>query len=98
MTLNGDPRTTNALEAWHRGFHLLVAADHPTMWRFLHSLKQQLVLSSTKIEHASVGVQDSPRRKLQLHQHQNLEKIVKKYAIGDVVEYLTKIAHLFRFH
>lgn len=43
LTLDCDPRTTNALKAYHRGFNSLVGADHPTIWRFLKALKQQLV-------------------------------------------------------
>ena len=99
MTIDGDPRTTNALEGFHSGFKKLVAGDHPTIWRFLYALKKKLVLSTVKLEQANVGVFSSPRRRGREMIDENLLEMVKKYKEGnDRLIYLEKIAHAFRFH
>ena len=37
----GLPRTTNAVEAWHRSFNATVGCHHPTIWKFIAALKRE---------------------------------------------------------
>ena len=38
-TAYGIPRTTNAVEAWHRSFNATVGCNHPNIWKFITALK-----------------------------------------------------------
>ena len=37
----GLPRSTNLVEAWHRGFLSTCGCHHPTVWKFIHFLKTE---------------------------------------------------------
>ena len=37
----GLPRTTNIVEAWHRSFNATVGCNHPSIWKFIASLKRE---------------------------------------------------------
>lgn len=39
--VQGNPKTTNLVEAWHQGFQAHVQCSHPTLWRFLEVLKRE---------------------------------------------------------
>ncbi|KAB0797083.1 hypothetical protein PPYR_08077 [Photinus pyralis] len=39
-TLNGDARTNNIVEAAHRALQAEMGMDHPTLWKFIDSLKK----------------------------------------------------------
>ena len=40
-TAFGLPRTTNAVEAWHRSFNATVGCHHPNIWKFISALKRE---------------------------------------------------------
>ena len=50
-TLHDMPKTNNAVEGWHRGFHQLLGAYHPTIWKFIDGLKKEQSLNELKLEH-----------------------------------------------
>ena len=35
------PRSTNLIEAWHRGFQSTCVCHHPTIWKFIDFLKTE---------------------------------------------------------
>ena len=35
------PRTSNAVDGWHRGFQTHVSACHPVFWKFLEVLQKE---------------------------------------------------------
>ena len=37
----GIPRTTNAVEAWHRNINCTVGCHHATIWKFISALKRE---------------------------------------------------------
>ena len=39
LVSQGLPRTTNLVEAWHRGFQSTCGCHHPTIWKFIEFLK-----------------------------------------------------------
>ena len=48
MVQNGLPRTTNAVEAWHRSFGCHISFHHPSIWKFLDKLKKEQGLGEVK--------------------------------------------------
>ncbi|KAI6651166.1 hypothetical protein LOD99_5517 [Oopsacas minuta] len=51
----GLPRTTNAVEAWHRSFNATVGYHHPTIWKFILSLKREQGLVEVRHTNYLVG-------------------------------------------
>ncbi|KAI6651155.1 hypothetical protein LOD99_5506 [Oopsacas minuta] len=51
----GLPRTTNAVEAWHRSFNATVGCHHPTIWKFILSLKREQSLVEVRHTNYLVG-------------------------------------------
>jgi len=49
-TLNGEHRSTNSLEGWHRQFYGRVGATHPNIWTYIKDLKDEQILVNLKIE------------------------------------------------
>ena len=41
MVHQGLPRTTNAVEGWHRSFSAHISCHHPSIWTFLNVLKKE---------------------------------------------------------
>ena len=37
----GIPRTTNAVEAWHRSYNATIGCCNPNIWRFINALEQE---------------------------------------------------------
>ncbi|CAG7731289.1 unnamed protein product [Allacma fusca] len=54
-TLNGEARTNNSLEGWHRGFSSRLVGEHPNIWRFLNVLKQEQGLTELKVTQLGAG-------------------------------------------
>ena len=45
----GLPRTTNAVEAWHRSFNATVGCHHPSIWKFIAALKREQGLIEVRL-------------------------------------------------
>ena len=59
----GIPRTTNAVEAWHRSFNATVGCYHPNIWRFIDALKREQGLVEVKQVKFIAGDKPTKRRK-----------------------------------
>jgi hypothetical protein len=62
------PRTTNSIEAWHRGFNDLVRVAHPNLGRFINSLqieteKIRIKIAQSKVRKFDVCNKDFKREK-----------------------------------
>ena len=71
----GLPRTTNAVEAWHRSFNATVGCHHPSIWKFIpaHKREQGLV----EVRQARFIAGNSPiKRKKSLQSEKSLTKLV----------------------
>ena len=44
----GIPRTTNAVEAWHRSYNSTIGCHHPNIWKFIVALKREQGLVEVK--------------------------------------------------
>ena len=49
QTLDGLPRTNNAVEGWHHSFQANVGAYHPNFWKFIDILKHEQNLTQVNI-------------------------------------------------
>ncbi|ESO08300.1 hypothetical protein HELRODRAFT_184059 [Helobdella robusta] len=61
--LNGLPKTNNSCEEWHRAFNELIGASHPTIWKFISSLKDEQASNEGKIEQYVAGAKPPPSKK-----------------------------------
>ena len=54
------PRTSNAVEGWHRGFQTHVSACHPVFWKFLEVLQKEETVVRVGILQNEGGHQPPP--------------------------------------
>jgi hypothetical protein len=48
--LKGEARTSNGIESWHNQLASSVQAAHPTIWKLLGDLKNEMVLAEQKFD------------------------------------------------
>ena len=92
----GLPRTTNAVEAWHRSFNATVGCHHPSIWKFISALKREQGL--VEVRQARFIAGNSPtKRKKSLQSEKPLTKLVGRlYTPGyDEMDFLKGVAHHF---
>lgn len=46
---DGLPKTNNSVKGWHNEFDSLLAANHPSIWKFSEELQKQQSLNEMKI-------------------------------------------------
>ncbi|KAI6651165.1 hypothetical protein LOD99_5516 [Oopsacas minuta] len=92
----GLPRTTNAVEAWHRSFNATVGCHHPTIWKFILSLKREQGLVEVRHTNYLVGKPLTKRRWSQ-QSEEALKTLVREYYSPDrsKMEFLQGVAHHF---
>ena len=56
----GIPRTSNAVEAWHRLFNATVGCYHPNIWRFIDVFKREQWL--VEVKQAKFIARDKPTK------------------------------------
>ena len=59
----GIPRTSNAVEAWHRLFNATVGCYHPNIWRFIDVFKREQWLVEVKQAKFIAGDKPTKHRK-----------------------------------
>ena len=94
MTPFGLPRTTNAVEAWHRSFNSTVGCHHPNMWKFITALKREQELVEGRHAKFVAGAQPSKRRRCQANE-QALKTLIVSYYFRPGLEFLSGVAHHF---
>ena len=62
----GSTRTTNAWEAYH---HALISCQHPSVWKFLDSLRNQQALTANTMQRIQRGCSFRPKPSCQEHQN-----------------------------
>lgn len=95
--LNGLPKTNNSCEGWHRAFSELIGASHPTVWKFISSLKDEQALNEGKIEQYVAGANPPPSKKVYRDTAVRIQRIVQDYDNRDRMDYLRGLAHNFNF-
>ena len=57
----GSTRTTNALEAYHYAFNALISCQHPSVWKFVDSLRNQQALTANTMQRIQRGRSFRPK-------------------------------------
>ena len=93
---HGIPRTTNAVEAWHRGFNNLMSCQHPSIWKFIEVLKKEQGL--TEIKHAFyLSGRNPAKRKCYTDNEKALRNLIDSYLSRPKLDFLKGIAYRFGF-
>lgn len=90
-TIAYEPRTTNYLEAFHRGFRTSMAVDHPPMSRFLQRLQAEAEFADKLMKIANEGVKVRSREHNQEKKENELNRMLN---LKDVppLEYLRMVS------
>lgn len=92
-TKEGIPRTNNSVEGWHNAFSSLLAANHPSLWKFIKALQRQQSLTEFTIERYIAGNTSVMSRPNYRDTAARIKKIVDDYKDRTTLEYLQGIAH-----
>ena len=92
-TVFGLPRTTNAVEAWHRSFNATVGCYHPNIWKFISALKREQGL--VEVRQAKYLAGDQPVKRKATHNERALHNLIGSYSERPRMEFLRGIAHHF---
>jgi hypothetical protein len=94
-TLDGLPKTNNAVEGWHLSFSNLLCAHHPTIWKFINGLKQEQSLNDFKINQYLAGEEPPAQRRKYRECAKRITTIVQDYGQRPLLDYLVGIAYNF---
>ena len=87
------PRTNNAADGWHRGFHAHVSACHTVFWKFLKVLQKEETVVRVGILQNEGGHQPPPQRRRYVDCNQRILRIVDDFPNRQRIDYLRSIAH-----
>ncbi len=88
----GIPRTTNAVEAWHRSYNATIGYCHPNIWRFINALKQEQGLVEVRQAKFIAGEKPTKRRKDKANE-EGLKGLIFGYFHRLPLEFLRGVAH-----
>ena len=90
-TLNGIPRTTNSVEAFHSAFNNSVTNANPTIWKLLDGLHQEDSLGKLKLgQHHSGEPEDKKEQREQ--KERRLQNLLKSYNPNDKLKFITAVS------
>jgi len=96
-TIKGERRTTNNAEGFHNAFRSLVGADHPTIWRFIESLRKTQRKNEMAILQYGAGHNPPQRKKAYRDKDSRLKKVVQSYGTMGTLEYLNSVASIIEY-
>lgn len=84
LTLDGFPRTNNAVEAWHNAIKILFGVHHPSIFKFIDGIKleQDSVEITMSKMMCGIDTHNKPSKK-QIALADRLLTVVKTYQSGD---------------
>ena len=92
-TRSGLARTNNAVEAWHRGLCDSFNMQHPKIWKFITSLREEQNHRDTVMEGLIAGNQPQPIRRRYRELQARILTIVNDFDNREVNDYVRGIAH-----
>ena len=96
--LDGLPKTNNSVEKWHKEFSSLIAATHPTIWKFIDELKKQQSINDIKIVQYLAGQNPELGRRIYRNLAERILNVVREYHQRDPIDYLSSLAHNFNLN
>ena len=88
----GIPRTTNAVEAWHRSYNATIGYHHPNIWKFIGALKKEQGL--IEVKHAKFIAGDKPSKRIKNAANEEaISNLVLGYLHRSPIEFLRRVAH-----
>jgi hypothetical protein len=74
-----DARTNNAIEGWHRRFSTLSGAHHPTLWKFITTLKLEQGHTEFRLAQLTAGASPPAKRRKYRDMDKRIRRNVSKY-------------------
>ncbi|XP_029848582.2 uncharacterized protein LOC115330735 [Ixodes scapularis] len=90
--LRGDAKTTNSVEAWHRGFQTHVQCHQPSLWKFLAVLQKEDALNLHRLERVIMGVEEKSAKKYR-ESASRLQTLAARFARAGIIGYLKGVAN-----
>ena len=90
----GIPRTTNAIEPWHRSYNATIGCHHPNIWKFIIALKREKGLVEAK-QAKYIGVEKPVKRFKNRANEDALTNLVQGYLNRPPLEFLKGVAYRF---
>ena len=91
--LDGLPKTNNSVEGWHKEFSSLIAATHPTIWKFIDELKKQQSINDIKITQYLAGQNPELGGRRYRNLAERISNIVRENHQRGPIDYLSSLAH-----
>ncbi|XP_065321616.1 uncharacterized protein LOC135929050 [Gordionus sp. m RMFG-2023] len=92
-TLASEPNTNNSVEGWHRSFSSHISSHHPTIWKFIKTLKDEDSLNSYKLEQYSLGLLAPVSKKEYRERSKRILLIVEDFHSRTMMDYLRALSH-----
>ena len=92
--LEGLDRTNNSVEGRHRDISATVGISHPTIWKFVESLKKRIKTQNSEIDQLVAGVLPSPRRRRCENLNERIEVVVVRSLEALVMKNIVWESHL----
>ena len=89
-------RTTNSVEAWHRGLKSILGVTHPTLWKFIDGLRRCQKLRDVELEQLVAGRRPPAKRTIYVMRDARIETIVRDFANRPILDYLRGLSHNIR--
>ena len=92
-TMDGLPRTNNAVEAWHRAFQSSLQCSHPTLWKFVQALKKEQGYQESIRAQAIAGGIPIPQKKKYVALNRRLQRLMQRRREMPRLQFLRGCAH-----
>uniref|UniRef100_A0A915D1U9 Transposase n=1 Tax=Ditylenchus dipsaci TaxID=166011 RepID=A0A915D1U9_9BILA len=93
LVTKNEPRTNNGIESFNGQLLRTMAASHPTVWKLLLAVLDELILADQRVSSYWSGGNTPRRNNAYLQLSERLRKTVERYDAQPTLEYLNSIAH-----
>ncbi len=90
----GGPRTTNCCEGWHNSLNSHFLCKHPSVWKLMDGLKEDIRLNRLVLVHAQTGVVENQPKKYVILAQRVRDAVNGYGAQQDKLRYLRRLAAL----
>lgn len=90
LTMDGDPRTNNRTEAWHRSLRTCVRISHPPFYHIVEELKNQEKMAFT-LRNQLLSGQSVYQRPDHRAKDERIKNVANNFGSLDILDYLKLI-------